>query len=161
MLNFGSKIFIPETTRHSPGSVNVAWLSYCPGLSLLQTKTFTIEYFPLQAFDSFFFIYISIYIHFLSSHVAPILQIKGVSGVQHMSVLDTKRHRHMYFHSTSFIFKLLSFLMCLCLCRIRCLCLYQCFILKGCDCSWFSSAKDPNWLTITMVQKNRTELDLW
>lgn len=35
MLNLGSKTLIPDTTLHSPGSVNAVWLSYCPGLSLL------------------------------------------------------------------------------------------------------------------------------
>lgn len=36
MLNLGSKTLIPDTTLHSPGSVNAVWPSYWPGLSLLQ-----------------------------------------------------------------------------------------------------------------------------
>jgi hypothetical protein len=38
MLNLGSNTLMPETTLQSPGSVNEAWLSYCPGLSLLQQE---------------------------------------------------------------------------------------------------------------------------
>lgn len=39
MLNFGSNTLMPETTLQSPGSVNAVWLSYCPGLSLLQEQS--------------------------------------------------------------------------------------------------------------------------
>lgn len=40
MLNLGSNTLMPETTLQSPGRVNAVWLSYCPGLSLLQKSTF-------------------------------------------------------------------------------------------------------------------------
>lgn len=38
MLNLGSKTLMPETTLYSPGRVYAEWLSYWPGLSLLQTS---------------------------------------------------------------------------------------------------------------------------